>query len=212
MDPKAKAFIMEVDLLPEQALMRQNRPVALREPVSFETFFQNSNPVELELGFGTGRFITEFSRTHPQVNLFGVEITRKMVYVAANKLFQAGLRNVRLLHADGEVFLKAKVADQCLQRVHVYFPDPWVKKRHIKRRIVNRVFLDQVFRVLVPGGRFNFFTDHADYVDYFLEERKNCSVSFQEDSDIGDYVPTSYEEKWVRQGKPIFRTVLRKPE
>lgn len=211
LNPEAAPYIAEVDLGRARDETRRNVAVTLSDTVDFSAIFGNPNPVEMEIGFGTGRFLIEYSRANPGTNLFGVEITKKMVYLAANRLHEEKIPNARIIHADAILFLKSRAPDACAQRVHVYFPDPWVKKRHLKRRLVNREFLKETFRVLVPGGRLNFFTDHEPYFYYFLEEKAAFPGFIDDEGAVGGYVPTAYEEKWVKQGKKIFRTVLRKP-
>lgn len=202
----AQRFILPKPPTPKYG---EPQPQTAPEPVDFGALFGNNNPVEIEVGYGTGRFIIEYAAKHPDTNILGIEITRKMVDHVANKVHGAGLTNVRLIHTDGRAYLKERVPEKSVERVHVYFPDPWVKKRHIKRRIINQEFLSAVHRVLKPGGRFNFFTDHKDYFDYFTEHRREFG-KFTDDDSIGDYTPTSYEMKWVKMGRTIYRAILRK--
>jgi tRNA (guanine-N7-)-methyltransferase len=206
----ARRYFLAIDrkALDDKTVKKQ--PVTLDDPVDFAALFGNRNPVELEIGFGTGRFILDYAARHPDVNLVGIEITRKVAEHAANKLLKAGLENVRLAICDARLFLKAKTADRTVSKIHVYFPDPWVKKRHVKRRVINQDFLHSAFRVLAAGGRLYLFTDHRDYFDYFLEHSRAFG-RFREDTVIEDYTPTSYELKWVRQGRTIYRAVLQKP-
>ncbi|MFH0920402.1 MAG: tRNA (guanosine(46)-N7)-methyltransferase TrmB [Fibrobacterota bacterium] len=202
---EAKPFI-----LPRPDSREPGAPLPPAAPVDFSILFGNTNPVEIEAGYGTGRFIIEYASKYPGLNLLGIEITRKMVDHVANKVHTAGLSNVRLLHTDARAYMKERVPEGSVERVHVYFPDPWVKKRHIKRRIINQDFLATVYRVLKPGGRFNFFTDHKDYFDYFIDHKQSFG-RFAEDDAIGDYTPTSYEMKWVKMGRTIYRSIMRKP-
>jgi tRNA (guanine-N7-)-methyltransferase len=179
------------------------------EQADFTVIFGNDHPVEIEAGFGTGRFIVEYSRRNPAVNLLGIEITRKMVHHVANRLYNEKLGNVKLVHCDVRPFIGEKVKTGSIQKVHVYFPDPWPKKRHIKRRIINEDFLIHVHRVLNRGGQFSLFTDCKDYFDYFLAHQKSIN-RFEVEGDPGDYTPTSYELKWLKQGRRIYRSILKK--
>jgi len=172
--------------------------------------FGSANPVEIEVGFGTGRFLIPYAQKYPGLNLLGLEITRKMVEHVANQVHENSLSNVRIVHCDARIFMQDHVPEGSVERVHVYFPDPWVKKRHIKRRIINQDFLSTALHVLKSGGRLNLFTDHKDYFDYFVEE-KELFGKFLNDVDPGFYTPTAYETKWVKQGRTIYRAILRKP-
>jgi len=196
-------------ILPRPETTNHGNTLLPADPVDFAALFGNANPIEIEVGFGTGRFIIEYASKYPALNLLGIEITRKMVDHVANKILKAGIANVRLIHTDGRAYLRERVPGSSVERVHVYFPDPWVKKRHYKRRIINQDFLGAVHRALKPGGRFNFFTDHRDYFDYFTEH-KQAFGKFADDDAIGDYTPTSYEMKWVKMGRTIYRSIMRK--
>lgn len=206
---EAKSYILPLDLsLREKNLLERLE----REPpelFSFAAIFGNDRPVEVEVGFGTGKFLLAHGSKFPDRNLLGLEITHKMVHHAANQLFKAALSNVRVIHCDGRVVLRYLVPKNSVERVHVYFPDPWVKKRHIKRRVANRNFLETVHGALKPGGHFNLFTDHRDYFDYFMDEWREAGL-FTAEGEAGHYAPTPYEQKWVREGRTIYRIVLRK--
>jgi tRNA (guanine-N7-)-methyltransferase len=210
LDPEAARYIVDADLTLAVSERRQNVPITPRLPVDFNSLFGNARPVEIEVGFGTGTFLAETSKLHPEKNFLGIEITKKMVFLTANRLLKENTPNARLVLADASLFFKAKVPDGSVERIHVYFPDPWVKKRHHKRRIMNRAFLKEAFRALVPGGRINFFTDHRDYFNYFLEEKAAFGL-FKDDDAIGACVPTAYERKWTGQGREIYRAGLEKP-
>ncbi len=171
--------------------------------------FGNENPLEIEIGFGTGKFLTTAAKEFPAINFLGIEVTGKMVNHVANQLLAGNISNARVVHADGRVYMRHCIAKESVSRVHVYFPDPWVKKRHRKRRIINVDFLSSVHSVLRNGGTLNFFTDHAEYFDYFNEH--TALVSGFERSEIESfYTPTSYESKWVREGRTIYRAILKK--
>ncbi len=169
----------------------------------------SSNPIEIEVGFGTGKFLIPYAEKHVNTNILGLEITRKMVDHVANQVMDQKLSNVFIVHCDARFFIKENIPEKSIDRIHVYFPDPWVKKRHIKRRVINQDFLGIAHRILKENGKLNLFTDHKDYFDYFLEQ-KELFGKFANDVDPGDYTPTSYETKWVRQGRTIYRAILRK--
>jgi tRNA (guanine-N7-)-methyltransferase len=210
LNEEAKGYILPFDRPDRKKPGQPGTAPEKARPLDIAPLFGNPHPVEIEVGFGTGRFLIPYALKYPGLNLLGLEITRKMVDHVANQVQANSLTNVRIVHCDARIFMRDHLPDASVDRVHVYFPDPWIKKRHIKRRIINQDFLATAFRVLKEGGRLNLFTDHKDYFDYFLSE-KEMFGKFLYDVDPGDYTPTSYETKWVRQGRTIYRAILRKP-
>jgi SAM-dependent methyltransferase len=114
--------------------------------------FGNENPVEVEVGFGKGLFLLNAGLSRPDRNFFGVEVVRKYQLYAADRVAVRGLSNVKTCCADAKVVLRDFVPAGSVEDVRVYFPDPWWKKRHHKRRIMNPAFVNQIERVLAPGG------------------------------------------------------------
>jgi tRNA (guanine-N7-)-methyltransferase len=169
----------------------------------WESIFGNRRPVEAEIGFGTGQFLLKYAEQHPELNLLGIEITRKMGWHVANKVQAGKLANVRLAMGDGLLFLARHLAPRSLAAVHVYFPDPWNKMRHRKRRLINPLFLTGVRGRLQPGGFFYFATDHAEY----LEHLNDTIRDFPEFRFISDAAPahqSGYEIKWRRMQRRIY--------
>ena len=107
-------------------------PTAL---LDFQTVFGNTRPVEMEIGFGKGLFLLNTAISRPDVNFLGVEIERKYQLFTANRIAKRGLANVRLVCADARAFLRDCIRADSVQALHVYFPDPWWKTRHRKRRL-----------------------------------------------------------------------------
>src|SRR5262249_18402958 len=109
-------------------------------PLLWPAIFGNSHPVEIEVGFGKGLFLLTSSQTRPDVNFLGIETERKYQLFAATRMAKRRLTNVRLARADARLFLRDFVASDSCQAIHVYFPDPWWKKRHLKRRVFTPEF------------------------------------------------------------------------
>jgi tRNA (guanine-N7-)-methyltransferase len=148
---------------------------ALPRPWSPEQLFANPvSPLEIEIGSGKGLFLATAAEDHPERNFLGVEIAGKYARFAASKLARRGLSNAVMVHGDGVQLLRDDVPDASVAAVHVYFPDPWWKKRHRKRRVVNPVLLEQVQRVLVCGGQFHLWTDVLEYYDASMELIAEC--------------------------------------
>jgi tRNA (guanine-N7-)-methyltransferase len=125
--------------------------------------FGNNRPVEMEIGPGKGAFILRRAGERPEINFLGVEWVRAYAQYVADRALRNGLTNVRSLCADAGVLLARQLPAESLWRIHVYFPDPWPKRRHHVRRLISASFLAGVRRALKPGGWIGMVTDHDDY-------------------------------------------------
>lgn len=183
--------------------------------------FGNDRPVELEIGVGKGRFIMLAAAARPETNFLGLEIARKFLAKAVDRVAKRGLTNVRLACAEAAAFLEQRLGDASLAGIHLYFPDPWPKKRHHKRRIVRPEVLDEMGRTLASGGLVRVVTDHADYAGVIRErfdahpafERAEPDPSLWEIPGMGDYTRpgiTNFEIKFRREGRPIHRVAWRR--
>ena len=188
-------------------------------PIDWPGLFGNAYPVEVEVGFGKGLFLANSAAANPETNYFGVEIIRKYQLIATNRLAVRGLTNARTCWGDAKRVLERHVVPGSVAAVHVYFPDPWWKKRHQKRLIMTPEFVGLLYRVLVPGGIFHFATDVPEYFAWVRE----TMAAFPELPPIGpplepepepehdmDYL-TNFERRFRKQGKPIHRERYQKP-
>jgi tRNA (guanine-N7-)-methyltransferase len=187
-------------------------------PFDWRAVFGNDRPVELEVGFGKGLFLLTAARNRPGVNFVGVEIERKYQLLTATRLALRGLANVRVACADARPLLRDWVAEASLAAVHVYFPDPWWKKRHHKRRVFTDEFARQCARVLRPGGVLSAATDVQEYARVMagVVAAHTPLVPLPPPEPHApahdlDYL-TNFERKFRKQGKPIWRLRWRKPE
>jgi tRNA (guanine-N7-)-methyltransferase len=175
-------------------------------PLRFQELFGNSNPVEVEIGMGKGTFIVGQARLRPGVNFLGLEYANWFWRYASDRLRRAGCRNVRTARAEAAYFFAEFVPDSSLQAVHVYFPDPWPKARHHKRRLINDRFLETVRQKLVRGGVISVVTDHAGYWEQieavFRASRLNIEPFARPHGVDGDeVVGTNFERKYTREGR-----------
>src|SRR5436190_21891878 len=120
-------------------------------------------PLEVEVGSGKGFFLARTSATHPDRNFVGIEVARKYARYAAARLTKQQVSNAVIICGDALALFQRWFADASLAAVHIYFPDPWWKKRHKKRRVMNEQFLRDVERTLATGGRLHFWTDVEEY-------------------------------------------------
>src|SRR5260221_9733527 len=123
-----------------------------RAPLNLGELFGNENPVEIEVGTGRGLFLVNAATTCPATNFLGIEYDFKEARRAARRLQKRALANVRILGADAKFVLPQYFPAASAQALHVYFPDPWWKRRHKRRRVFNAEFLTQAARILRPGG------------------------------------------------------------
>lgn len=141
----------------------------LPEVVSSQTLFGNTQPLELEIGSGKGLFMESASGSRPQHNFLGIEIAHKYAAQAAGRLAKAARSNALMASGDAQPLLEKSFPDQSLAAVHIYFPDPWWKKKHKKRRVVNPRSASHLFRLLTPGGTLHFWTDVLEYFESVIE-------------------------------------------
>ena len=136
-------------------------------PLALDALLRGAGPIEIDIGFGRGRSLVERAQIVPGVRLLGIEQKRSLAAKVSERCARLGLTNVHVMAGDVREILPRLSPDGSVQRVFVHFPDPWWKKRHQKRRVVERGLLDQVARLLVPGGELFIQTDvHDRAMDY----------------------------------------------
>lgn len=180
-------------------------------PLNLAELFGNENPIEVEVGTGRGLFLVNAGTTCPETNFLGIEYDFKEARRAARRLQKRELANVRILGADAKIVLPRYLPDECCQALHVYFPDPWWKRRHKRRRVFNSDFLVQAARILEPGGLLHAWTDVEEYfgvMTALVAENRAFAplpapVERQAVHDM-DY-HTSFERKKRKLGLTIFR-------
>lgn len=187
----------------------------VKEPLAsldYPGIFGNDHPVEIEVGFGKGLFLLTASAACPDVNFLGIEIVRKYQLLTATRLALRGQRNVRVICGDAKLLLATAVPPESVQAVHVYFPDPWWKKRHHKRRLFTADFAAACVRVLRPGGHLHFVSDVEDYFHMakgLLAEQPALHElpppDAKEPTHDLDYL-TNFERKFRKEGRPIYRS------
>ena len=181
----------------------------LPRPLDWQSLFGNDCPVEMEIGMGKGTFITEQARARPDVNFVGIEWARWYWRYASDRLRRNGCLNARTVRAEAGFFLSEFVKDGSLSVLHIYFPDPWPKARHHKRRLIQEPFVRQVERVLLPGGRLQVVTDHQEYFEQIESVVKNSGLTVIDynrpgSAGEGEFVGTNFERKYRREGRPFY--------
>jgi tRNA (guanine-N7-)-methyltransferase len=157
--------------------------------------------------------LVESAQIRPSTNFVGVEIDRGLQLFTANRIAKRNLSNVRLVCCDALFFLRDFVAADSLTGVHVYFPDPWWKRRHRKRRVVTGEFAAQCERVLAPGGRLHIATDVEEYFQVMIGLLGvQPRLVREEPAAFLTASPTNFERKALQQGRGVHRAVYRKSE
>jgi tRNA (guanine-N7-)-methyltransferase len=181
--------------------------------LDWQQVFGNDRPVEMEVGFGKGLFLLTASQARPAVNFLGVEIERKYTLFTATRIAKRALPNVRVVCADAKALLRDRVPAASLLAMHVYFPDPWWKSRHRKRRLFDEVFVAQCARVLKPGGRLHVVSDVEEYFGIMKQLlahqaglRELPPPDVKAPTHDLDYL-TNFERKYRLEGRPIYRAV-----
>jgi tRNA (guanine-N7-)-methyltransferase len=203
---------------PSLDLSRHLREVdELPVPWDAEALFDcHEAPLEVEVGSGKGLFLQSAATAAPEHNFLGIEVARKYAQHTAARLAKRNLTNAVVAHGDALRVFHDVLPDQSLAAVHVYFPDPWWKKRHHKRRVMNEAFLKNVSRTLQNGGRFHFWTDVEEYFRDGLAlvaehtrlsgPREVSPRPAEHDLDFR----THFERRMRLGGSPVFRSEFRK--
>lgn len=185
-------------------------------PVDFVQLFGRDAHRSLEIGFGDGHTLAELARRHPQRDFLGLEVHRPGVGRLLMTLEAEGLGNVRVIPEDAVAVLKDRLPDAGLDAVLVYFPDPWPKKRHHKRRLLQPEFAALLAHKLKPGARLHFATDWEDYARHALEVL-DASPDFENAAPGGGYAPrpserpeTKFERRGLKLGHGVYDLLFRR--
>jgi tRNA (guanine-N7-)-methyltransferase len=181
----------------------------LTQPMDVRALFGNDLPVELEIGMGKGTFLVDQAKARPTTNVIGIEWARWFWRYASDRLRRNGCMNVRTLRAEATYFVRNYLPDASLAAVHIYFPDPWPKLRHHKRRLIQVPFVAEIARVLVPAGRLRIVTDHLEYFQQIESVLRSSTLAVVEyapssSADAGEMVGTNFERKYRREGRPFY--------
>ncbi|MFO0788742.1 MAG: tRNA (guanosine(46)-N7)-methyltransferase TrmB [Pirellulales bacterium] len=192
-------------------------PAELPRPWDAGVLFERAAPLEVEVGSGKGLFMLSAAAKNAAHNFLGIEIATKYARFAAARLAKAGLTNAVMVHGDAQPIFAELLPENSLAAVHVYFPDPWWKKRHAKRRVLNEVFVHQVERVLVPGGALHYWTDVRERFEETLKllVAKTTLVGPLEVAERAaehdlDY-RTHFERRMRLAELPVYRSEFQKP-
>lgn len=197
--PDGKRADMEPSLLLRPSIM---------ERFDFESLFPAKQPVEVELGSGDGSFILDYAAAHPETNFLAVERLMGRLKKIDRKGRRAGLKNLLGVRLEAGYLLEWMIIPGVLDAVHIYFPDPWPKRRHWKNRLIHEEFAQSLIKALKPGGFLHLRTDDRPYFDRMLEvfdgEAVRADLTRVETSPDLLAWKTDFEKVFNEQGKPTW--------
>jgi len=178
--------------------------------IDASTLFKNDNPVVLEIGFGMGKSLVEMAKNAPELNFIGVEVHKPGVGACISLAQEQGVDNLKVYEHDAIEILADCIAENSLTTVQLFFPDPWHKKKHHKRRIVSPEFVEAIRKKLKVGGVFHMATDWENYAECMLEDMRSAP-GYKNLSGTNDYVPrpdsrplTKFENRGQRLGHGVW--------
>jgi len=190
--------------------------------IDFVRIFGRCGPVHIEIGSGKAAFLLNQAKTQPDDDFLGIEWASRYYRYAVDRVGRWGLTNVRIIRAEAAAFLADFVPDNSVSCFHIYFPDPWPKKRHHKRRFFCAANLEEMLRCLKKDGQLRIATDHAGY---FEQIRQVLTVGagrcawpgFEEikffpaaGADQGEWVGTNFERRYLKDQRTIYTLAVRK--
>jgi tRNA (guanine-N7-)-methyltransferase len=187
-----------------------------RQTLDWDLSFGRHAARTLEIGFGNGENLLALAVARPQEDFIGVEVHRAGVGHLLLRAGAAGVTNLRIICHDAVEVLEHQVPDASLRELLLYFPDPWPKKRHHKRRIIQPAFVELVARKLQPGGTFRLATDWRNYAEHMLAIL-SASTSFRNESSTGEWIErpasrplTRFESRGHRLGHDVWDLAFRR--
>jgi tRNA (guanine-N7-)-methyltransferase len=181
-----------------------------QQPLESAALFGRQAPTMLEIGFGAGEALQSFAQTHPEMNCLGIEVHPPGVGHLLLGLEASGLSNVRIIMHDAVEVLERQIAPASLSLIHIFFPDPWPKKRHHKRRIVQPAFVDLLARALMPNGILRLATDWEHYAHHMREIIDSSTLLDNRGGEIGfvsrpsERPLTRFERRGQRLGHAVW--------
>jgi tRNA (guanine-N7-)-methyltransferase len=186
-------------------------PEDLDGSIDFAHIFGRPQPVHVEVGSGKGTFLLNEARAFPDFNFLGIEWASKYYRHAVDRIGRWGLSNVRLIRTDATTFLRESLPNESVTCFHVYFPDPWPKKRHHKRRFICNSNIEQILRILKTSGSLRIATDHAGYfeqiktvLDAYAARLEATEFQPTAGANTGECVGTNFERKYLKEERSVF--------
>lgn len=212
---KVRSFVLRTGRLSEFQRQTMNDNWATyglehqTEPFDFPAIYGNTNPVILEIGFGMGKSLVEMALQNPDKNYLGIEVHTPGVGACLAYAVEKQVKNLRVICHDATEILRDSIADNSLGGLQLFFPDPWHKAKHHKRRIVQPHFVETIYQKLQPNGFIHFATDWQNYAEQMLDVLKSA-VGLRNVSPTNDYIPrpdfrplTKFEQRGHKLGHGV---------
>jgi tRNA (guanine-N7-)-methyltransferase len=185
-----------------------------QHPLDFAAVFGRDAPTVLEIGFGMGETTAAIAQAHPETNYLAIEVHSPGVGSLLKLIAERGLSNVRIVQYDAVEVIEHMIAPAAAAGIHIFFPDPWPKKRHHKRRLIRAPFVHVVASCLAPGGYLHLATDWEDYAQQMLDVLNQEPLLV---NTVPDYAPrpdhrplTKFEQRGRKLGHPVWDLVYRR--
>ena len=185
-------------------------PPDLCQPLVFCEIFENDFPIEVDLGSGSGKFLIDAGARFPNRNFLGIERLLGRVRKARRKACRLNLANVRVTRLEIDYAVRYLLSPSSVARFHLSFPDPWPKRRHHSRRLVNDAFLRAIANALIPDGELWVKTDHIEYFHQIEKAIASVDCLFTQIPWEDEYPATDFETEFMAQHLPIYRLRLGK--
>lgn len=187
------------------------QPESWTRQLDLASLFSEKRPLEADIGCGKGRFLLARARNNPGINYIGIERLLLRLRKVDKRLVREGLTNVRLLRIEASYAVQHMLPPLCLSAAYVFFPDPWPKRKHHRRRLFTSAFVDSLHRVLLPGATVHAATDHGEYFEQ-IERLLKSDSRFEEISPMvtTPEEQTDFEIAGMAQLSPIGRCSFRK--
>jgi len=206
-------YMLEIDSISQ-------KPIPLTEPQNFQPLFpktlfeeKEAEKLVLEIGSGKGTFLSQYAQKFQKSCILGTEWDLFCASLTAKKLKKLGLKNAAVMRGDLFYFLRDLMPSNSIDEVHMYFPDPWPKRRQQKNRLILREgFLEHIYRVLKSGQRFFYWaTDHEEYNALALKTFRNfpnAKILEENSAQPTEGIETGFEKKYKKEGRKIYRSVI----
>lgn len=175
--------------------------------LNYVEIFGNTNPVTIEIGFGMGVATAEIAQANPEINYIGIEVHTPGVGRLLGEIKKRNLRNLFIIQHDALDVLEDMITDESVSAFHIFFPDPWPKKKHQKRRLVKRPNTDLFAKKLTSGGYVYMATDWFEYAEFALEELKNTPLLQNKYEGFAEHQTWRPETKFERKGVDAERVI-----
>jgi tRNA (guanine-N7-)-methyltransferase len=193
------------------------RPTETSGRIDFFDIFGRNAPLHIEIGCGRGTFLIGQAKALPAINFLGIEWANKYYKYTVDRIGRQKIGNVRIIRTEAASFIADLVNNETVECFHIYFPDPWPKRRHHKKRFICAKNIEQMIRCLKKGGLINIATDHAEYFkqmqkdfENFTGRLKPAEFARPAGAQSDELVGTNYERKYIKEKRNIFTLAYKK--